>query len=205
MATAVNRLHDIQGGFVVVADGEVLAELALPIAGLMSDLPYEDVREALYPLRKAAKRIGVTLAEPFLTGGILVAACDSAPQDNGFRRCRRRQHDTGGMTGWVEMFEGFHSSPDHDAGGGDQPATWRQRAAGAAAARPSADPCDVASHRAATGATYTVVCADLRGYGDSSKPPTTPDHEPYSKRAMARDHGGGHARARLRSLRGRRP
>jgi haloacetate dehalogenase len=33
----------------------------------------------------------------------------------------------------------------------------------------------------------TVVCADLRGYGDSSKPPTTPDHEPYSKRAMARD------------------
>jgi len=34
---------------------------------------------------------------------------------------------------------------------------------------------------------YTVVCADLRGYGDSSKPPTTSDHEPYSKRAMARD------------------
>lgn len=34
---------------------------------------------------------------------------------------------------------------------------------------------------------YTVVAPDLRGYGDSSKPPTTPDHEPYSKRAMARD------------------
>lgn len=34
---------------------------------------------------------------------------------------------------------------------------------------------------------YTVVCADLRGYGDSSKPATTPDHQPYSKRAMARD------------------
>ncbi len=34
---------------------------------------------------------------------------------------------------------------------------------------------------------FTVVCADLRGYGGSSKPPTTPDHEPYSKRAMARD------------------
>lgn len=34
---------------------------------------------------------------------------------------------------------------------------------------------------------FTVVCADLRGYGDSSKPETTPDHEPYSKRAMARD------------------
>jgi haloacetate dehalogenase len=34
---------------------------------------------------------------------------------------------------------------------------------------------------------FTVVCADLRGYGESSKPSTTDDHEPYSKRAMARD------------------
>ena len=34
---------------------------------------------------------------------------------------------------------------------------------------------------------HTVVCLDLRGYGGSSNPPTTPDHEPYSKRAMARD------------------
>lgn len=34
---------------------------------------------------------------------------------------------------------------------------------------------------------FTVVAPDLRGYGDSSKPPTSPDHEPYSKRAMAVD------------------
>ena len=34
---------------------------------------------------------------------------------------------------------------------------------------------------------YTVVCPDSRGYGESSKPATTADHEPYSKRAMARD------------------
>jgi haloacetate dehalogenase len=34
---------------------------------------------------------------------------------------------------------------------------------------------------------FTVVAMDLRGYGESSKPPTTADHEPYSKRAMARD------------------
>jgi haloacetate dehalogenase len=33
----------------------------------------------------------------------------------------------------------------------------------------------------------TVVCPDLRGYGGSSKPVTTPDHAPYSKRAMAAD------------------
>jgi haloacetate dehalogenase len=34
---------------------------------------------------------------------------------------------------------------------------------------------------------FTVVAADLRGYGESTGPPTTADHEPYSKRAMARD------------------
>jgi haloacetate dehalogenase len=34
---------------------------------------------------------------------------------------------------------------------------------------------------------FTVVAPDLRGYGESSKPQTTDDHEPYSKRAMARD------------------
>jgi haloacetate dehalogenase len=34
---------------------------------------------------------------------------------------------------------------------------------------------------------FTVVATDLRGYGDSSKPETTPDHAPYSKRTMAED------------------
>ena len=34
---------------------------------------------------------------------------------------------------------------------------------------------------------HTVVCPDLRGYGESSKPATTADHAPYSKRAMAAD------------------
>lgn len=34
---------------------------------------------------------------------------------------------------------------------------------------------------------FTVVCADLRGYGGSSTPPSSADHAPYAKRAMARD------------------
>ena len=34
---------------------------------------------------------------------------------------------------------------------------------------------------------HTVICPDLRGYGRSGKPPTTPGHEPYSKRTTARD------------------
>jgi haloacetate dehalogenase len=34
---------------------------------------------------------------------------------------------------------------------------------------------------------FTVVCADLRGYGASGKPPSGPDHAPYAKGTMARD------------------
>lgn len=34
---------------------------------------------------------------------------------------------------------------------------------------------------------FTVVCSDLRGYGDSAKPGSDDSHEPYSKRMMARD------------------
>ncbi|MFC0032580.1 alpha/beta fold hydrolase [Micromonospora chaiyaphumensis] len=34
---------------------------------------------------------------------------------------------------------------------------------------------------------YTVVVTDLRGWGDSGKPPSSADHEPYSMRAIARD------------------
>jgi adenine deaminase len=66
MATAANRLKDIEGGFVVVRDGSVLAELALPIAGLMSDKSFEEVREALVLLRRSAKSLGTLLPEPFL-------------------------------------------------------------------------------------------------------------------------------------------
>lgn len=66
MALAANRLSEIEGGFVVVKDGKVLAELALPVAGLMSLEPFEVVRDDLVDLRAAAASLGVTLEEPFL-------------------------------------------------------------------------------------------------------------------------------------------
>ena len=34
---------------------------------------------------------------------------------------------------------------------------------------------------------FTVVATDLRGFGDSGTPPSTPDHAPYSMREIARD------------------
>ncbi|WP_413571603.1 adenine deaminase [Brucella sp. H1_1004] len=66
IAAATNRLGEIEGGFVVVRDGKVLAEMPLPIAGLMSVEPYETVREQLRTLRHAAEELGSTLEEPFL-------------------------------------------------------------------------------------------------------------------------------------------
>ncbi|MEX0589941.1 MAG: adenine deaminase, partial [Xanthobacteraceae bacterium] len=71
MALAVNRLIALQGGFAVTEGGEVRAELALPVAGLMSTLAYEDVHARLLPLRAAAKALGVTLKEPFLQAAFL--------------------------------------------------------------------------------------------------------------------------------------
>ena len=66
MAIAANRLSDINGGFVVVQDGKVTGEIALPVAGLMSLEPYESVRDTLHHLRQAAFALGATLDEPFL-------------------------------------------------------------------------------------------------------------------------------------------
>lgn len=66
MALAVNHLRELGGGFVVIDKGEVLAELPLPIAGLMSDQSFETVRDKLVKLRAAAKSLGTVLPEPFL-------------------------------------------------------------------------------------------------------------------------------------------
>ena len=66
MALAANRLGEIKGGFVVVEDGKVTGEIALPVAGLMSLEPYESVRDTLHHLRHAAFALGATLEEPFL-------------------------------------------------------------------------------------------------------------------------------------------
>jgi adenine deaminase len=66
MAVAANRLRGIEGGFTVARDGEILAELPLPIAGLMSDRSFEAVRDTLVALRQATRSLGTTLPEPFL-------------------------------------------------------------------------------------------------------------------------------------------
>ena len=67
MAMAVNRIHALQGGAVVCNKGEILAELALPIFGIMSDLPVVDIARKLKQIRKAAAALGVRHPDPLLT------------------------------------------------------------------------------------------------------------------------------------------
>ena len=66
MATAVNRVIELEGGLVAVAGGRVMAELALPIAGLISLCPAAEVVARLRDLRGAAGDLGCPLDEPFL-------------------------------------------------------------------------------------------------------------------------------------------
>ncbi|HTO28175.1 MAG TPA: adenine deaminase, partial [Devosia sp.] len=66
MAVAVNRLIELHGGFVVSDGGKVTAELALPIAGLMSPKPFEEVTHDLHHLRDTAYALDCVLPEPFL-------------------------------------------------------------------------------------------------------------------------------------------
>jgi adenine deaminase len=66
MAVAANRIIALGGGFVAVLHGEVIAEIALPIAGLFSLKSFGQVKDELVLLRKAVAGMGCTLGEPFI-------------------------------------------------------------------------------------------------------------------------------------------
>jgi adenine deaminase len=67
MARAVGRLSETGGGLVVIADRGVQAELPLPVAGLLSEEPYEEVVEASEACLQAARNLGCTFPAPFQT------------------------------------------------------------------------------------------------------------------------------------------
>jgi len=67
MAFAVGRLAEIGGGIVAVEDRRVLAECPLPVAGLLSDAPLDEVIRRSRACNEAAHALGWTGATPFLT------------------------------------------------------------------------------------------------------------------------------------------
>jgi adenine deaminase len=67
MATAVNRIRDLQGGTVVCNNGKILSELPLPIFGIVSDLPLETLDQQFRSVNKAARVLGVPFPKPMLS------------------------------------------------------------------------------------------------------------------------------------------
>ena len=66
MAHAARALRDLGGGYVAVADGQVLAAVPLPYGGIMSDEPWEAVRDRSVLANAAAAELGCTVASPYM-------------------------------------------------------------------------------------------------------------------------------------------
>jgi adenine deaminase len=64
---AVKEIERLKGGLVAAAGGKVLASLALPVAGLLSEEPLEVVVSKLEKLEKTAAELGTKLPSPFAT------------------------------------------------------------------------------------------------------------------------------------------
>lgn len=71
MALAIRRLAELGGGIVAVEAAHVRGELALPIAGLLSDAPAMEVVERLGHLRSVLEGLGVNDPSPFMTASFL--------------------------------------------------------------------------------------------------------------------------------------
>ncbi len=68
MAAAANRVVENRGGIVLVKDGEVLAEVVLEVAGIMSDRPVEEIDAQLEAAKRTARSLGVSEGiDPFMT------------------------------------------------------------------------------------------------------------------------------------------
>lgn len=75
MALAANTLIQCGGGMCAAADGQVLAVVPLPIAGLMNDLPAEEMAEQVAKLDRAWKEMGCSIASPYMTMALIPLAC----------------------------------------------------------------------------------------------------------------------------------
>ena len=75
MALAANTLIECGGGLCAVVDGEVVGVVPLPIAGLMSDKPLEEMSVSVEKLEQAWKDMGSALPSPFMTMALLPLAC----------------------------------------------------------------------------------------------------------------------------------
>ena len=68
IALAVNRIRELRGGLTVAEGGRILAELPLPVAGLLTDAPLRQVNDALENCKRHAFALGANPGiDPFMT------------------------------------------------------------------------------------------------------------------------------------------
>jgi len=67
MAKAANRTVDMGGGLCLVRDEAVVAEIPLPVAGLMSEAPVAVVAEQVKAFHRALRDCGCAVADPLVT------------------------------------------------------------------------------------------------------------------------------------------
>lgn len=67
MAMAANRVIELQGGIAVVENGEILAELPLPVAGILSEEPVSVIGEQMGTVRQALEKLGYQHYDPIMS------------------------------------------------------------------------------------------------------------------------------------------
>ena len=74
MAQAVNRVKDLKGGIVLCLDGKILVEMPLPVFGIISDLPLQQMAEKIEEIITHAKTLGISFPDPLLSLSTLTGA-----------------------------------------------------------------------------------------------------------------------------------
>ena len=68
----LTRINEMQGGLVVVVEGEIVAEVAIPIGGIMSALPADELIERIWQVEEVVRGLGCTFKNPFFTMALTV-------------------------------------------------------------------------------------------------------------------------------------
>ncbi len=67
MALTVNRIRELKGGIVICENNKTIGELALPVFGIISELPVEDIAGHMEKIKTTIGKLGVDFPDPILT------------------------------------------------------------------------------------------------------------------------------------------
>ena len=67
MLTAIKRIEELQGGICIASEGKIIAEVALPIGGILSDLPLDRLAEEIQSVQGAMRKLGIDHPNPIMS------------------------------------------------------------------------------------------------------------------------------------------